>query len=81
MGEIGREIVQPVADSVMSQHSAKRRVIWPVITAVRGIVHPNTNYEAGAEEEISEHKAAGGSLLMLMTHFRRLGEPLDIAQR
>jgi len=81
MSEISTE-VQEVPQTVgygAELRGGKKHVIWPVVHAARLVVHPNTYFEEGAEAEILEHRDAGGSMLMLMTHFRRW-EPVVIAQ-
>jgi len=68
----------PVAVDTEIQ-GGKKHVIWPVVSLARALIHPTTHFEDGAEEELHEHRAVGGSLLLLMTHFRRW-EPIVMAE-
>jgi 1-acyl-sn-glycerol-3-phosphate acyltransferase len=59
---------------------ANQRIIWPLITMSRAAIFPRTHFEAGAEQEIIDHRDADGSLLILSTHFSRFVEPATIAR-
>jgi 1-acyl-sn-glycerol-3-phosphate acyltransferase len=59
--------------------AGKRRALLPLLVLSRLAMHPQTHFEAGAEDAIESHRDAGGSLLILMTHFTRV-EPFVLAQ-
>lgn len=52
--------------------------MWAALTAINLAMHSTTYFEEGAVEDLQEHRDNGGSLLLLMTHFRRW-EPIVIA--
>jgi 1-acyl-sn-glycerol-3-phosphate acyltransferase len=56
-----------------------KHVMGPVHALAKLVMHAQTNYENGAVEDLHEHRDNGGTLLLLMTHFRRW-EPIVIAQ-
>jgi 1-acyl-sn-glycerol-3-phosphate acyltransferase len=70
---------QPGQEQELSNPPDKR-VLAPVIGAVSLLMRgTRTYFEEGARDEIREHRDAGGSLLLLVTHFSRW-EPLVLAQ-
>jgi len=80
MSEIPREINGPQADNPeVLEHLPKRLVMAPVHTLASMVMRAHTYFEEGARDDLHEHRNNGGSLLVLMTHFRRW-EPIVIAQ-
>lgn len=57
--------------AVISERLGKRWVKQLAIKATGAVIHSDVHYEDGAEDEIREHRDAGGALQILMTHFRR----------
>lgn len=63
----------------LSQYLPKKHALGPAIVATSLLLRrTKTYFEEGAREEIAEHTEAGGTLLTLVTHFRRM-ETIAIA--
>jgi len=81
MSEIPREVVDTpaIGQEDVLQNLPVKHVMGPVHALSRVVMHAETYFEDGAVEDLHEHRDNSGTLLLLMTHFRRW-EPIVMAQ-
>jgi hypothetical protein len=81
MSELPPEAATPqAAEEDISPYLPKKGIMSPVHFLSSVVMNgARTHFEEGARDDLQEHEAEGGTLLLLMTHFRRW-EPIVMAQ-